>query len=221
MPWPALIAAGGSLLGGLLGKSSAKSARKADKHMMQNKIAWTVADAKRSGISPLAALGSPASGAWTSAQPSNAMGDAVAQGANQLAQAASGKKSNALQDSLLTAQIRRTNAETSNLIADATSRSNIARLRRHATSGPSGDISDHTTPTPLRRRYVGPHGSSDLAVGPEWDELLSGAGIDLYQMGGELMRRIQDRPRKSSSGGRARYSYQAPSKHRKSPRHRN
>lgn len=66
--WPALIGAGASLIGGLLNKSSADSARSAQmdmfnrqvdlqKEFAQHGVQWKVADAKAAGISPLAALG--------------------------------------------------------------------------------------------------------------------------------------------------------------------
>lgn len=58
----ALIGAGTSLLGGLLGKSSqekaAKKEYKRQKEFAQHGISWKVEDAKRAGIAPLAALGS-------------------------------------------------------------------------------------------------------------------------------------------------------------------
>lgn len=65
----ALIGAGASLLGGLLGKSSADDAREASERMAaqnialqkefaQNGIRWRVEDAKAAGIHPIYALGS-------------------------------------------------------------------------------------------------------------------------------------------------------------------
>lgn len=58
-----LIGAGSSLLGGLLGRSSAKSAAKAQyrhqKEFAQNAVQWKVADAQKAGIHPLYALGAP------------------------------------------------------------------------------------------------------------------------------------------------------------------
>lgn len=66
--WPAIIGAGASLLGGLLGKSSADDAREQaaenldrqiqlQKEFAQNGIRWKVEDAKQAGIHPLYALG--------------------------------------------------------------------------------------------------------------------------------------------------------------------
>lgn len=59
-----LISAGTSLLGGLLGRSSSKSASqanyKAQKEFAQHGIRWKVEDAKAAGVSPLFALGAPA-----------------------------------------------------------------------------------------------------------------------------------------------------------------
>lgn len=57
----ALIGAGTSILGGILGNKSANKAQKQEyqrqKEFAQNGIQWKVADAKKAGIAPLAALG--------------------------------------------------------------------------------------------------------------------------------------------------------------------
>lgn len=59
--WPAIIAAGASLAGGILGNSSKQSAQRREyerqKEFAQNGIRWRVADAKAAGLHPLAALG--------------------------------------------------------------------------------------------------------------------------------------------------------------------
>lgn len=56
-----LIKAGGSLLGGLFGKKSTDKANeqniKLQREFAQNGVQWKVADARKAGISPLAALG--------------------------------------------------------------------------------------------------------------------------------------------------------------------
>lgn len=68
MPIGSLIAAGSSLLGGLLGKSSADKAREASERMAaqniqlqkdfaQSGIQWRVEDARKAGVHPLFALG--------------------------------------------------------------------------------------------------------------------------------------------------------------------
>lgn len=85
-PWGALVGAAGSLVGDLFqGNANEKAAKQANaiakknmemqegmnkKNLMfalmqnKNKVQWTVADAKKAGIHPLAALGSPVSGSW-------------------------------------------------------------------------------------------------------------------------------------------------------------
>lgn len=56
-----LISAGGTLLSGIIGSSSAKKQTKmqieAQREFAQNGVQWKVADAKKAGIHPLAALG--------------------------------------------------------------------------------------------------------------------------------------------------------------------
>lgn len=54
---PALIAAGGNIIGGILGESSKNKDRALSKEFAQQGIRWKVADAKAAGIHPLAALG--------------------------------------------------------------------------------------------------------------------------------------------------------------------
>lgn len=60
---PAAVGAGASLLGGYLGRQNIDSQREHNEALQrefaQNSISWKVADAKRSGIHPLYALGSP------------------------------------------------------------------------------------------------------------------------------------------------------------------
>lgn len=56
-----LISAGATLIGGLLGKSSADKANKSNiqqqREFAQNSVQWRVADAQKAGVSPLVALG--------------------------------------------------------------------------------------------------------------------------------------------------------------------
>lgn len=70
MVWPALISAGASIIGGLLGQKSAKDAQKSNedinaqnialqKEFAQNSIQWKTEDAKKAGVHPLYALGAP------------------------------------------------------------------------------------------------------------------------------------------------------------------
>lgn len=70
MPFGSLISAGASLLGGVLGRSSADKAREANLHQFnlqradqyrfaRENIRWRVEDAKAAGIHPLYALGAP------------------------------------------------------------------------------------------------------------------------------------------------------------------
>lgn len=54
---PALIAAGTSILGGILGKNQADKQAKLQQQFAQNGIQWKVEDAKKAGIHPLYALG--------------------------------------------------------------------------------------------------------------------------------------------------------------------
>lgn len=178
----ALIGGASSLLGGLFGRSSAKKTAAANRELNQNKIQWTVADAKKAGIHPLAALGSPVSGAWAVPQQQNYMGDALGEAGAKLAaipQAAGAAKQSTLQNQLIQSQIGRTNAETANLISEATSRSRIANLRAINTNNPHSADSEEitTTQVPLMQTHHSPDGSTTVPVGPDLGEIISGASI--------------------------------------------
>lgn len=58
---PALIAAGSSLIGGLLGSREKSKDRAAQKEFATHGVRWKVADAKAAGLHPLAALGAQTS----------------------------------------------------------------------------------------------------------------------------------------------------------------
>lgn len=147
------IGAIGNVLGGLIGSSSAQ---KQHEDQMQfawssamNKIRWTVNDAKRSGIHPLAALGSPVSSPMGTpvGASSASLGDAIGRAAELLANGINGKAAieraeerDQLENELLRAQIGHSNAETSALLTDAQSRSMIAKTRAAAIGGPSAKI---------------------------------------------------------------------------------
>ena len=86
-PFSALIMAGGSLLGGFMNTSSAQAINSANlqqsMYMANNAVSMRVADAKRAGINPLAALGvsTPGFAAQTPTDPGQGlmqMGKAVA-----------------------------------------------------------------------------------------------------------------------------------------------
>lgn len=84
----ALIGAGTSLLSGFLGARSQSRADKAaldwQKQLANNQIFWRVQDAKRAGISPLAALGAPVMSSGWSPSGGNPMGDAIAAAGGEL-----------------------------------------------------------------------------------------------------------------------------------------
>ncbi|UDN67877.1 DNA pilot protein [robinz microvirus RP_165] len=57
----ALISAGASLAGGLLGNSAAKRQEKLQREFAQNQLQWKAADAEKAGISKVFAMGAPVS----------------------------------------------------------------------------------------------------------------------------------------------------------------
>jgi len=125
----ALISGGSSLLGGLLGKSSAKKAAAAanafTEKQMKNRHQWEVQDLKAAGLNPILSAGSaPSMGSSAMEQQvnPNILGDAV---------------SSALQAKLLNAQIQNTKADTVKKGAETASVSEDAKLK-----GFMGDIKD-------------------------------------------------------------------------------
>lgn len=110
----ALISGGASLLGGMLSSSSGSKANAASlawqKELANNQIWMRTQDAKRSGISPLAALGANLyQGSWTPT--GSSMGDAVAaagsalgDGISRAGQMREARKAQAVQDARLDAE---------------------------------------------------------------------------------------------------------------------
>lgn len=65
-----LIGAGGSLLSGLFGQSSADASMAFQKEVLQNRNQWAVADLKKAGLNPILAAGATSSGSASGAQAS-------------------------------------------------------------------------------------------------------------------------------------------------------
>lgn len=129
-PNPAIIAAGigaaSDLIGGFFDRKSSKEANAYNRELNQNKIAWTVADAKRAGVHPLAALGSPVAGSWATQSPDNSMGQAISSAGGRASQAIMQKQANELalqqqakQNELIDAQVANLQAETARINRNA------------------------------------------------------------------------------------------------------
>lgn len=153
----AAISAGANLIGGFLSDSSDKKANKQalkaqktqNENIMElnreqmdyahrlntNKIQWTVEDAKKAGIHPLAALGVAGSAALPSfatpvaemGQPSSgsAIGEAISNSGTAIGNAMLSQQDVRFKE----AQIRNMEASTAQMLADATSRTQIAGAR--------------------------------------------------------------------------------------------
>lgn len=63
-----LLGAGGSILSGLFGQSSADSSMAFQKEVLQNRNQWAVADLKKAGLNPILAAGATSSGSASGAQ---------------------------------------------------------------------------------------------------------------------------------------------------------
>lgn len=165
----------GSIVGGFLNDRSARKTNRANKHAMQNRISWTVADAKRAGVSPLAALGSPASGGFIPAQQSNA-GSIVGSGIDSAIAQRQNREFNDLQKEKAKAEIENIRANTA-AVNTATSRTNAAASANAIRSGgdPIAAANAHTVDKAGLNKFNFPKGQVTAAVGPDISELATGA----------------------------------------------
>ena len=93
-PWGTAIGAGIGAIGGIASGAMAEFANRAQseedyerqKEFAQNSIQWRVADAKKAGINPLAALGSVGTGSYTPSYTSGGMAESVASSTQSIQQ---------------------------------------------------------------------------------------------------------------------------------------
>lgn len=109
-PISAGIIAGGGLLGGIMGSNSQKRANAANLDFAKNQVSYRVADAKRAGIHPLAALGMSA-GSNPQQVGDTSMANAVSNAAGALGDARANKEINQLNAQLLQSQIESNKAQ--------------------------------------------------------------------------------------------------------------
>lgn len=129
-PISALIGAGSSLLGGIFNRNSAEEMQQRNLAQQlafaQNRIQWTVNDAKAAGINPLAALGN-ATQTYSNIAGDSSLGDSIASAGQNLSRsiaAGSDKetKLDQLNAKLVEAKIRNVDADTLQKTADASDR---------------------------------------------------------------------------------------------------
>lgn len=151
-PAGALISAGASLIGGAFGRKSRSDEVKFQRQQAKNKISWTVEDAKRAGIHPLAALGSPAAGSFAAPVGGSPMGDAVGDAGAAIGRAISPmmRERHAAEMSVLRSEAARNTAE-----AEAVSRTAIQKVRRATQNIPSDIIESDNKG---KRMSLGPGG---------------------------------------------------------------
>lgn len=134
-PISALIGAGSSLLGGIFNRSSAQEMQQQNLAQQlafaQNRIQWTVEDAKKAGINPLAALGN-ATQTYSNIAGDSSLGDAISSAGQNLSRAiAAGSdkesKLDQLNAKLIEAKIKNVDADTLQKTATA---SDIARAQQ-------------------------------------------------------------------------------------------
>lgn len=159
-----LIAAGlglaGSLIGANMENKNAGLDRALQKEFAQNKVQWTVSDAKKAGIHPLAALGAASS---TSYQPvSNNSGSVVADGMA----AAGAALSDGLQRKLTESYIERNQAETDQIRMQSLRIAEEARVASIGATTGAANVSDPSR-SPNSLRMLGDlFGAADTPNGP-------------------------------------------------------
>lgn len=136
-PWAAAATVGGSLISGLFGKSSQDAQNDYIKKYNKNKIQWTVADAKKAGIHPLAALGSSTAGSFAAPIGGSPLGDAVGDGLSAAGASLQKDPEAPLRQDVLRSEAERNRAEAAALLADATSRTTISNARSQAIDIPT------------------------------------------------------------------------------------
>lgn len=196
----ALIGAGASILGGLLGSKSASKDRALQVEMAKNAIQWRVEDAKKAGIHPLSALGAATPGYAPVGD--GGLGNAVGQAGEQISRSLD--PLNKAQLDVLRSEAERNRAEAANQVAAARSRTIIAARRNVAIGGtgindmrppprptvelrfPGDKGKPFTVPADVARQYNlknGDHVSHDLVeqlVGDLASELFAPAFVSGY-----------------------------------------
>lgn len=162
--WPALVAAGSSLLGGFLGKSNNDANIAAQqqinaqniamqKEFAQHGIQWKVEDAKAAGINPLAALGASTSSFSNLIAPQssgNPLGDAVSKGGQDIARALKDTMAAGDQHSLKMMQLQETRGELENQLLA----SQIAKYNAANAGGPPTPSAGQTYKFGLSGQYA-------------------------------------------------------------------
>lgn len=146
MVWGDLIAAGGSLLGGLLGAASNKKANEQNaalqREFAQNGIRWKVADAKAAGLHPLAALGVNTLSASPSYVGDTSMANAVSNMGQDIGRAVNSTRTNKERaDKFAEMQMRSMELDLQNKeLNNQLISSEIARVRDNTPPTPSGTL---------------------------------------------------------------------------------
>lgn len=170
----ALIGAGASLLGGIMGRDSQREANAANERMAQENIRlqrefaqqgiqWKVADAKAAGISPLYALGAGTTSfapVSIGAQPNDALAKSMGSMGQDLSRAVTASQSGKGREDLFSASVKKLQLEGASLDNDikrATLASQVQRLKSAQVGPPlPTDVPIPTArPSEIKRLYLG------------------------------------------------------------------
>jgi hypothetical protein len=115
---PSLLSAGSSIFGSALNYRSARKDRSLSKDMAKNRLTYAVADAKRAGLSPLAAIGAPP---WSPPVTGSGPGDALLAASDSIRQSQLNSESKA--------RVRLLDAQTADTVTRMKIASDLARLK--------------------------------------------------------------------------------------------
>lgn len=208
----------GEILGAIGSFFSADRARKSANQLRDDtnlfnrtKIQTTVKDARAAGIHPLAALGSPVAGSWASPVAPYA-GDAIGEGISRIGDAVTkgaGNELVQLQKDAERARIANLNANTAVTLADAESRTTLARARAAGQSMDTADLVARGRPILTDRgfsdaqKFENRYGElSDFIFGPLIAEadLMKNTGMTVGQYGLREADRVADSVRGQVDG---------------------
>lgn len=186
-----LVGGAANLLGGLFGQSNqdkiAQENIAAQQQYAQNRIQWTVADAQKAGINPLAALGN-ATQSFSNVAGDNSMAAGISGAGQDISRAVqaygdSQSKEAELKLQLLRSQIDNVNADTVGKFAEASRLSRTFASPGHPPTFTRSAVGlglnaagSGNWPEPMTAHFIGRHGEDVIGLSPEFAKTQFGVG---------------------------------------------
>ena len=168
------------LIAGAVGALENRKQRKYSHALNTHKIQWTVNDAKKAGISPIYALGSPAAGSWASAPSGTPLSDGISRFSNTLEGRADREQQRAQADRIASLNERKLAKETELIDAQINSmRAATFATMANATRTAQTDGIPNVMPTGLAAPVSGSTGIRDAFTARYPVRTVSGANITM------------------------------------------